>query len=90
MNQEPKFVPGERVLIDSKTRPDLNGEATVVSAEYEYWHGRGYAPASGWSYFTTTVSECGRPFNEGSLRKLPPNTPAEFDESLWAPKKEVV
>lgn len=88
MNQEPKFVPGERVGIIVLGGPDdgpllpFNGQITTVTKVYE--------DMEEFYYFTDIGCDDGLPWKEQCLRKLPPDTPAQFDESIWAPKKEVV
>lgn len=88
MTQEPKFVTGERVGIivlggpaDGYLLP-FDGQITTVTKVEEYL-GEFY-------YFTDIGCDDGLPWKEPCLRKLPPDTPAQFDESIWAPKKEVV
>ena len=89
--KEPRFVPGERVLIvGAITRPDLNGTETVVTAVT--W-GRVKHPADSdvhvtdWRYHTPESSKKGC-FLSGQLRKLPGNQPATFDASIFMPDKD--
>lgn len=95
MKPEPKFVPGERVvIIQSNTRPDFVGREIVVAAAQ--WK-RNKANNLEWCWFyadgelipvkNLELGE-GRPaFGEHQLAKLPPNTPAVFDASIWQPRK---
>ena len=85
--KEPKFVPGERVILDSKHFPECNGGAIVLDAKFRYVHGPYYMPVDGWAYFCSVPAPNGMPFCESVLRKLPPNTPSTFEECIFKPEK---
>lgn len=90
--REPKFVPGERVAVRGVASSEYDIDETTVTAT-EFVHGRlrGTGNAhSGWCYKTDHQPDKFMWFMEDSLRKLPPETPATFDASIWAPNKESV
>lgn len=90
---EPKFVPGERVILESKRRTELNGEHTIESVQF-FDRMRKIDTdgpiSSGFLYVLVGVDMRGDGWIESALRKLPPETPATFDASIWAPNKETV
>lgn len=95
--REPKFVPGERVILDSTSSPELNGEAVVLDAWYTSAYVDDTPAKMCWVYDLTIPHGLQRGIDgphpgwcEKALRKLPPETPATFDASIWVPNKESV
>lgn len=87
---EPKFVPGDRVVIctdGATSRTHLDGaEAVVLGVSWvDNWEG-GDKPEYGYS-LDLSLHMPGFPCAERFLRKLPPNTPSTFEECIFKPEK---
>lgn len=64
----PKFEVGEVVILDSKHRPECNGEYVVVDAMYGLWRNNTTKEIrEGWTYKLNDGSK--DPWGEPSLRK---------------------
>lgn len=87
---EPKFVPGERVILESKLNPECNGEHTVASVcfyEEAFNINTSKLFRNIWLYKLDGVNACADGWSEHALRKLPPNTPSAFEECIFKPEK---
>ena len=86
---EPKFVPGERVIIFSPDNTDHLKEGVVTDVIYSEWDGHdGEDLGSGYGYKTDadTLPKL-EYWDDTELRKLPPNTPSTFEECIFKPEK---
>lgn len=86
----PKFEVGEVVLLRSLTRPEINGECTVLEVLYreDGYIGHVTGEVSHFAYRTTTYSEHGG-WIESALRKKHQPGEMSFDSlmaSLSSPK----
>lgn len=91
MKPEPKFVPGEWVVIESPTDKHLNGVVTVV-ARLEFGLIFDFLTKQNtetWVYYCGVMPPKGE-WLEYDLRKLPPNSATTFDADIWQPKRDEV
>jgi hypothetical protein len=95
MKPEPKFVPGELVVIESLACPEHNGKTVeIVDAQLKpmrLWsHDGSYRRGRFWVYRLPVKHGIGTGewWGERTLRKLPPSTPSTFDAAIWQPKRE--
>ena len=91
MNTEPKFVPGEKVFIQSRDCPQCNGFAVVTEAKFGLMINR-VTREEGlrWAYKTTTAAPRGEFLAESALRKLPPDQSIPWADSVFQLDREKV
>lgn len=94
MKPEPKFVPAERVILESRSMPEHNGEYTVSRCRFAPTvdlvtgeRSERYSYGLDGLYIGKGSDGDDILWSEKALRKLPPNTPTTFDESIWMPKE---
>jgi hypothetical protein len=90
MKTEPKFVPGEKVLIETMDYPQYNGPAVVTEAKFGLMSGKRQGRSHRWAYKTTTIGVDDRFFAESALRKLPPDQSIPWADSVFQPDREKV
>lgn len=83
---EPRFVPGELVVIAHSSDPQLIGmRATVQEIHFQTWDCGDDMFWSGWGCRLDIGSPIGNWWSEVSLERLPPKTPATWHANTFIP-----